>query len=234
MTGSQKLSALLEENNQLRKRVHFLEEILNKSPGWVQINQVEKNGDQVSVVNVFTNQNSLETSGNVGDEIAEFEAAYLNEAMHLEDTKSAGEVIRRFINLADNEVIGGFFRSRLPGRDYIWTLVRSRVFRRNPDGTPSHFLNWIVELNRDIQSKQQMGEFVKEIYQFNNDISLPKISKREKEVLALISVGLSARLISEKLNISILTVDTHRKNLLKKLNLHNIAALASFAAGIGI
>ena len=55
------------------------------------------------------------------------------------------------------------------------------------------------------------------------------LTKREKEILKLISQGLTAKEISEKLFISPRTVDTHRTNLMRKLNLKNTAGLVRFA-----
>lgn len=59
--------------------------------------------------------------------------------------------------------------------------------------------------------------------------SLPELTKREKEILQLISEGLTNNQIAEKLFISPLTVDSHRKNLLTKLNANNTASLIRFA-----
>ncbi len=58
---------------------------------------------------------------------------------------------------------------------------------------------------------------------------LPKLTKRENEVLVLIAEGLTNAQISEKLFISIDTVDSHRKNLYSKLNVNNTAMLIKFA-----
>jgi len=58
---------------------------------------------------------------------------------------------------------------------------------------------------------------------------LPKLTKREKEVLILIAEGFTNVQISEKLFISIDTVDSHRKNLHTKLDVKNTAMLIRFA-----
>ena len=58
---------------------------------------------------------------------------------------------------------------------------------------------------------------------------LPALTKREKEVLQLIVEGLTNPQIGEKLFISPLTVDSHRKNLLTKLEVNNTAALVRIA-----
>ncbi|CAM3275986.1 response regulator [Aequorivita lipolytica] len=65
-------------------------------------------------------------------------------------------------------------------------------------------------------------------YELNLQKKLPKITKREKEILVLIVEGLTNSHIAEKLFISIDTVDSHRKNLYSKLNVNNTARLVGF------
>lgn len=55
------------------------------------------------------------------------------------------------------------------------------------------------------------------------------ITSREKEIIALIKQGKTAKEIAEILSISIFTVDTHRKNILKKLNLNSVKDLIAFS-----
>ncbi len=57
----------------------------------------------------------------------------------------------------------------------------------------------------------------------------PEITKREQEILQLIVEGLTSKEIAEKLYISPRTVDTHRANLMQKLELNNIAELVRYA-----
>ncbi len=58
---------------------------------------------------------------------------------------------------------------------------------------------------------------------------LPKISRREKEVLALIMQEHTTQEIAKKLFISLKTVESHRSNLLAKLNARNTAGLVRIA-----
>ena len=53
------------------------------------------------------------------------------------------------------------------------------------------------------------------------------ISKREREILSYIAQGLNSNEIADKINISRHTVDSHRKNLRKKLNVNSSAELIS-------
>lgn len=60
------------------------------------------------------------------------------------------------------------------------------------------------------------------------------LTRREKEVLELIADGMTNAEIAQKLFISVTTVDTHRKNLLTKLEAKNTAALVKIAASRGL
>ncbi|RLB87714.1 MAG: DNA-binding response regulator [Deltaproteobacteria bacterium] len=63
---------------------------------------------------------------------------------------------------------------------------------------------------------------------------LLKLSPREREVLQLIAEGHTSREIGAKSGISSKTVDIHRNNLKKKLEIHTIAGLTKFAIARGI
>lgn len=60
------------------------------------------------------------------------------------------------------------------------------------------------------------------------------MTQREREVLKLIAEGHSNKHIASYLCVSVKTVEKHRSNLMKKLNLHNAAALTAFAIEKGM
>ena len=60
------------------------------------------------------------------------------------------------------------------------------------------------------------------------------LTQREKEVLKLIAEGYTNKTIGDYLCISYKTVDKHRTNLIKKLDLHTTAALTAYALGRGL
>jgi two-component system response regulator NreC len=60
------------------------------------------------------------------------------------------------------------------------------------------------------------------------------LTQREKEVLKLIAEGYKNKEIADYLCLSVKTVDKHRTNLMRKLDLHNVSALTAFAIEKGI
>jgi two-component system, NarL family, response regulator NreC len=61
-----------------------------------------------------------------------------------------------------------------------------------------------------------------------------KLSSREQEILQLIAEGRSTREIAATLYVSVKTVETHRKQIMDKLNIHSIAELTKYAIREGI
>lgn len=66
------------------------------------------------------------------------------------------------------------------------------------------------------------------------ETSWDTLSQREREILKLIAEGYKSKEIAAFLGISLKTVQKHRANLMKKLNLHNAAALTAFALDKGL
>ena len=60
------------------------------------------------------------------------------------------------------------------------------------------------------------------------------LTDREREILQLVAESNSTKDIAGKLGISVKTVDNHRTNLMRKLNLHNVASLTRYALEIGL
>jgi DNA-binding NarL/FixJ family response regulator len=59
------------------------------------------------------------------------------------------------------------------------------------------------------------------------------ITGREREVLTRIALGESNKIIARSLALSVKTIEKHRSNLMRKLNLHNAAAITLFAVRNG-
>jgi len=68
----------------------------------------------------------------------------------------------------------------------------------------------------------------------SSNLAVPTLTRREHEVLGLIAQGYSNRQIASKLTISVRTVETHRANLMSKLNLGSRVELVRFAAQHGL
>lgn len=66
------------------------------------------------------------------------------------------------------------------------------------------------------------------------DDELATLSAREREVLRLIAEGKSNKEVAQALDIAVSTVESHRKHLMEKLDLHNTADMVRFAVRKGV
>lgn len=81
----------------------------------------------------------------------------------------------------------------------------------------------------DNEIKEYIFHLVMGDAHLDDDVLLDKLSEREISVLRLIVDGKQNKTIAELLFISVKTVDTHRNNILKKLDIHSTADLVKFA-----
>ena len=61
-----------------------------------------------------------------------------------------------------------------------------------------------------------------------------KLSEREKEILQMVRKGMLSKEISEKLYLSIHTVNKHRQNIMQKMNTNNILEAIEYARKLGL
>lgn len=68
----------------------------------------------------------------------------------------------------------------------------------------------------------------------NAKSDLDTLTNRERQILKLVAEGHTSKYIAGHLNLSVKTVEKHRSNLMRKLDLHNASALTTFAIGQGL
>jgi DNA-binding NarL/FixJ family response regulator len=81
---------------------------------------------------------------------------------------------------------------------------------------------FICDEVKNILAQQELDEGTAAAADMNN------LSRRELDIIQLIKEGMSSKEIALQLDISLKTVEVHRYNILKKLNLKNTAALVNF------
>lgn len=81
---------------------------------------------------------------------------------------------------------------------------------------------YICDEVKNILAQQELDEGSTAVTDMNT------LSRRELDIIQLIKEGYSSKEIALKLDISLKTVEVHRYNILKKLNLKNTAALVNF------
>jgi len=89
--------------------------------------------------------------------------------------------------------------------------------------------NIIATIHDVLEGKKVFPFPIKELETAEKDGKAGALSAREIEILKLVAEGFSSKQVADKLFLSELTVNTHRRNMLKKTNQPNVAALVSYA-----
>ncbi len=131
-------------------------------------------------------------------------------------------------------------RARNADDVYIRVIVQQQVLELNEEGYP-----WLLFGTIDISPDTSELDHVKlrvinyktgEILPFPiaaNDSGIV-LSTREKEILELVRKGMQSKEISDRLLISIHTVNKHRQNIMQKMNADNVLEAIEYARRLGL
>lgn len=129
-------------------------------------------------------------------------------------------------------------RIRNSKQQYLNVVSRQQVIEKDRSGKA-----WIIMGIMDVSPDQTPVEKVRrtvinrktgEILSLALTPTEKQLTNREKEILLLIRQGFLSKEIADKLNLSIYTVNNHRKNILARLGADNIIEAINFAQDYGI
>jgi len=135
------------------------------------------------------------------------------------------------------------FRLRHKDGHWVWVQSRGKIIERDENGDALR----IAGINFDISGRKRLAaegadllqkieklilnldtdQYKENIHSSENKIDL--LTDRQKKVMELVALGFTSLEISSQLSISHATAVTHRRNLMKKLNLHSTAEITRFA-----
>jgi len=139
---------------------------------------------------------------------------------------------------ADYPQIKILMLSMYTSEDFIFNALKSGVNGYLPKNTTRKEL--LLAINELFNGKQYFSKEISDTIlksyaqsaKYGNNVSDDKsnnLTKREKEILKYVVEGMTNPKIAEKLFISIRTVETHKTNIMKKLNLSSTVDLVKFA-----
>lgn len=124
--------------------------------------------------------------------------------------------------------------------DYIRFIFQQQILELDEDGKP-WLLFGVLDISPDTSPLEQIklrvinyktGEIVPfSIFEQESDI---KLSEREKEILQMVRKGMQSKEISDKLFLSIHTVNKHRQNIMQKMNTNNVLEAIDYARKLGL
>ncbi|MDR2234238.1 MAG: LuxR C-terminal-related transcriptional regulator [Tannerella sp.] len=198
---------------------------------------------------VFYSSNCGKALGYTSQDFENGGDRFLDSKVHPDDLtglwKNAFIFIKLFYNLPydekmDYKIISEYRILNAIGK-YVRVIEQQQVLELDTNGNP-----WLALSIFDISPNQQnMDEGVKsELLNFKTGKIFPytraekamanALSKREIEILKLVKDGLLSKEISDKLTISLHTVNTHRQRVLEKLDVNNSLEAVKLASKLGL
>lgn len=119
--------------------------------------------------------------------------------------------------------------------EWKWYASNSKIFLKDEAGVPLLSISYIIPITGKqffesrIQRVFDEHKFLKE-----NKHLFDQLTQREKEILGLMALSISSEEIAEKKHISKATVDTHRRNIRRKIGFENPYEIISFARAFNL
>ncbi len=228
------LDALLLKVHGNKEVLHFpdnisLEElkiICEASPQMVAIFELNK----YTYSMVACNKSAYAFLGVSENEILKLGFKYILKIIHHDNINSVYRLAKFFNNSENrNKVFSStWYLESSNGWEWCYTSIKPAIFHEN--GAVKYMVGVGCSINNMMKTKTQFRRFRKDLNFFEENLEkYLSMTEREKEILKLITEEFTSREIAEKLFISHLTVDTHRKNLIEKLEVKNSLGLAKYS-----
>lgn len=181
---------------------------------------------------VFMSSRGLYQLGVTLEELKDMGAKYHDRFFNNEDMEGFMIKLRKMLENRDpNETFTFFQQVKFKDRDeWVWHIGSIRIFHQAPDGTPTHVVTVAFPVDRMKHIENKAERLLKENIFFKKNLNkFLTLGKRAKEVLKLVALGKSSSEIANELNITVDTVNTHRKNIKKKLNISTTFEFSEYA-----
>lgn len=224
-----KLRALTEKKIQLQQDLAHLKSIINPPGILIYINDI------INEKKAWSNDNLVILTGYTLEEACSMGIDYFHKVYHEEDRYLFEESIKQINSCNMNIEYSGIYRVYTKFSNMRWFYVVGSIFKYTSNNEP-----WLVlGYGMDITEKVKKGEAcLEQLMQENLALKFKGIkellSKREKEILKRIARGQCSHEIADELFLSYHTVETHRKHLLKKLEMKSTAELIKVACKSGL
>lgn len=170
--------------------------------------------------------------------------------VHPEDTDAICAALQDHLdgNTASFEVE---YRLRHLEGHWVWVLDRGKVVARDRHGQALRMTGTSQDISHRKQLENESAHLLRQITSLMHEAlnqrgervstsaageagPLASLTRRQKEVLRLVASGLTSAEIARQLNISTDTVDTHRRDLMRKLDIRSVAGLTKIAIEEGL
>lgn len=197
---------------------------------------------------VFQSENFATVLGYNERDVAQYGEHFMNAKIHPDDfwgiTKNGLTGFKLFLKMSENEKLNfkfiNEFRVLNASGQYVRIIEQHQALELDNRGNL-----WLALSILDISPDQDLGKGLKsQLLNFRTGEFIPLLSddsdikvqltQRETEILKLVKEGLLSKEISDRLSISIHTVNTHRQRVLEKLGANNSMEAVVLSSRLGL
>jgi len=217
---------LYQINTLITEKILSLSDLEDLIPGWFHLNSPR----DFSLLGVG---NKLCTYFQIDEATIYREGfEFLKKVTCPETQKTAIPTLTRLVQNNDESHVAGFFQrlKRDPDDSYEIFYTTSKLLSKEA---------CIISVTNRLRDLNEMYPKIEKVFEDNLILKkyytrFSRLSKREKQVLMLVASGYSSREISEQFYISLLTVNKHRQNLIRKLEVRRVAELIKIARAFNL
>jgi DNA-binding CsgD family transcriptional regulator len=208
------------------KRVAELAPVLERLPG-VSIVHDLRDGTVL-----YMSPGGLEQLGVSMEELTAMGPDYHDRFFNVEEARIYVPQMVALVERNDPKETFTFFQQVKFANDnsWHWHLSSIRLLQHNNEGIPIASLTLAQLLTPEQHNTHKVDRLLEELQFIRTNLkTYSALGRSERNVLKLLALGRTAIQISEELHISVHTVDTHRKNIRKKLGAKTQAELDRYA-----
>ena len=212
----------------IKEKLRYFAPCAEKMPGVVVVHELLEDNFRT----VYMNQRGLDQLGVSLQELKDMKEKYHERFFNNEDMEDFLEKLSRLLQKKNPDETFTFFQQvRFKDRkQWVWHIGSLKIFHQDEYKNPTHLVTvaFPIDQMKHIPHKAERLLAENEFFRENLNKFLT-LGKRTKEVLKLVALGKSSMEIADELDISVETVNTHRKNIKKKLNISTTYEFTEYA-----
>lgn len=216
--------------NTVEEKIQKLASCAEAMPGVVVVHEIDGNLDGIKAV--YMTSKGLDQLGTSLNELTELGSKYHERFFNNEDMEGFLIKLQKLLENRDPSETFTFFQQvKFKDRnEWVWHIASIRIFHQDGDGRPTHLITVAFPVNQMKHIPNKAERLLAENVFFKKNLNkFLSLGNRAKEVLKLVALGKSSAEISEELNITVDTVNTHRKIIKKKLEINTTYEFTEYA-----
>lgn len=221
----------MDTHQEIINEYNFLMKALNGLNAIIYINEIDHNGN---IKLIWANNKYPDFTGFTFEERQKLGEKYYELYYHPDDYHNTIKIIHDVAEWKiDSYSIS--YRIKHKNGNWVWIYSKGNIFDKDKERGIRKCISIAIDMtDRIVQNEEQLDILLKEIAQLRNKALIVKLTKTEKEAINHLVNGKTTKEIARIKNRSYHTISNHKRNIFKKLNLHNIAELVAFAKETGL